>query len=384
MVHALAQPAGKIEEVTLLPPARDPSGYAVMVSAQIEGAAAVRFPLPSIQAIQTSQPLKSMEIAWENLFENKLSRATLSQIGPYRSGMAEPRGAGAAAAVVGLLSITSGGAFLRPAPEQDSPVFFVDHAGRSERVTIDSMQYLDANAGPLLLERTEMVRLSGKSVAVTMVHDGSGLLRSVPGQHPDAVALFSSGGAGRSELGFTYQNGAPLLVQSLWRPGLASVTNLFPLRSDGDVLGSPMRGPTQGGLIERFRVCEAQDRAKTPRVVAPPDEGARRGVVIENTDGVRFAVMASGSMVLYGTSDSPCAGSLEAIPVIGDDTPAVDRDDRVIVRMNDLDHAWYFRTGPSQATEMRRMQCHIDAQLKLPDSVLSGALNEGVIGTIED
>jgi hypothetical protein len=377
MVHGLHQPAGKIEEVVLLAPVRDGNTVSVALSAtQVEGAAAVRFQRAAgagAAGAAAPQAARSMEVAWENLFENKLSHATVGDAGPPPAGASVALGRGGFARV-GLISISNGGLFVRPQLAHDAPIFFVDHRGKVDRSPF--LDFPNRVGDGDDLTAVEAVHEGGRSVPIAFLRNGTGMLRGKLGGRAsdiESISLFphpEAPFAARSQLSFSYLNGAPLLVQTAhFGPTGESVTNIFPFRADGPVLGPLTAGPTQAGVSAHYRPCAAQDRSKTARVVAPAEPGSRRGLLVEGPDGARFAALISEGMVLYGSHDSPCASALEAAPVHEEDTPPAEEHDRALVILSDLEHAWYFRRGANDAVETRSMRCRLDTQAQLPLSV---------------
>lgn len=386
MVHGL--PTGKIEEASLLAPTRDPAGVAVLVQRQIEGAVAIRFPITAAM-LSSAQPLARVEVAWENLYEGKLSRGTIADTGASaQPGLSfQQRGPSVTAqAQVDLASVSAGGTyvrFLRAGGDQDN-LFFVDHRGQIEKQPYPSFPERTLGKRGLAL-RADAVRVDGKTVPFATVRsaessgdeDGAdtlGFFRARPGGGPPEAISIAPGPSSPfgidSNTSFSYQGGQPLFVHlGFTRRTSAWSVDLYPFRADGPVLGAPIHAPSQGVAMDKLRVCNAADRAKTPRIVAGPEPGTRRAIIVEGPDGARFAALVSQSAVLYGTFDAPCVGTLDAVPVQSDDAP-VESTDRVLVPLSDLEHSWFFRVGAGETVETRTMRCKVDPAASVPPAVV--------------
>ena len=405
MVHAQLG-SGKIEETTLLAPVRDPATVAVAVSArangesdQVEGAAAVRF--------STANDRGDLEIAWANLFEGQVSRAVIAGAEPPAPNVnfsprpapvtALPNVSIAGTARVTLLSITAGGIFVRPLlASGDPPLYFVDHRGRVEKSGYPGFPSITLD-GQTLGAVVDAVRVDGKSVPVANVRpdgqahdaltgDSVGLVRARPRGHGfvfDALSLAPSTQSPfrvTTSTGFSYLGDVPLYVVRTESFDGGVAVDLFPFRADGAVVGPSFASPSQLDASVRFRACTAADRAKTPRVVVPPELGTRRAIVIEGPDGARFATLLSDHFALYGTRASPCVAALDGVPVREEDGAIVlDGADGALVYPGDLEHSWFFRVGAEPNTaDARAMRCRVDPNAALPPA-LEAALESGVV-----
>ncbi len=369
MVHGTT--GGKLDVVPLLPRLAKADGVALLAVPQVEGAAAIRFATPSAVAAPRGEPdlahPDAIEVAWENLIEGKLSRATL------RPGPAVPAALGDAAepgiareARPELLSISAGGLYVRPGSGATTPLFFVDHAGRIERSDYSAWP-ASTRLGEPLQVNADAVRVGGVTVPFAIVR---GVAR--PGSNGDrlpatgllgrtrALAIAPSQEAAfDTQTSFSYVGGAPMLVTQT-RFGGQWETLTFPFRAGGLVdEGRP--APTQLRAAERPRVCTADDRAKTPRIVAPAELGTRRAVLVEGPDGARFAALVSSAMVLHGTIDSPCQAALDAAPPAG--VEVGDDGLRAIVSLGEQT-GWLFRGA--RDVDARPMSCRVDPRAVVP------------------
>lgn len=369
-VHAPAAGATKPEELTVLPPVKDTGRIAMMVSPdQIEGVAAARVEL--IPKTDGSSPgVQRIEVGWDNLFDGKLSRGTIPVPKESFPIALEPMFGQVSLLTLPLLSISNGGLFVRVDPAPRSDLFFLDHRGKLDRRSTPILPTSDAQGDDLRM-RFEAVRVD--STSVVLGYQDALVARVQDRGNLDAIALFPPAGSNflpESHLTFSYLNGAPFLVHIGRVPQVgASVVSYFPFRASGPLVGARTGGPSQRLLIERYRPCTSQDRSTTPRIIAPSESGTRRGVLIDGSDGSPFASMVSEGMVLYGTSESPCASVIEGIPA--KEEQRVEGQERALVFLGDPEHSWFFRAGVGDAVEARMMSCKIAPGTPLPPEVQS-------------
>lgn len=394
MIHGSA--AGRIEEAQLLPKLAKADGVAVVALPQVEGAAAMRFVTrepsakPEVIALgrrgdlETAQP-SAIEVAWENLFEGKLSRATLRPTPPITTSFGDSPDPGPAReARPALLSISAGGIYVRPAADDSAEIFFIDHAGKVERSAYAAWptktrlgEPLQVNADAVRVGTTTVPFAIARSAARTTgnndQHAATGLLGRGRG-FGFAIAPAKDGALGLdTHTSFSYAGGAPLLVVETQHAQSGAWDILtFPFRADG-VVGDAKVAPTQARAIEKPRVCTADDRAKTPRIVAPAETGTRRAVLIEGPDGSRFAALASSTMVLFGTDASPCQAALDANPSRNLDPG--EESFRALVSFGEQS-GWLFRGA--KEIEARPMTCRVDPKAEVPQELsrdLDGSAN---------
>ncbi len=364
-VHGPTSGAGKPEEITLLPAVKDTGRIAMAVSSeQIEGVAAVRLELAPRQ--DGSLPgVQRIEVAWENHFEGKISRGTIpAPKDPFPMDL-DPALGQVSLVSLPMLSISNGGVFVRLSHAPQSDVFFLDHRGKVDRQPAPVLPTSDAQGEELLL-RSEAIRV-GNTTAFLGYHDAT-VARLLGQGRFEAVSLFPAAGSPFSpenQLSFSYLDGVPYLVHIGRIPQVGvSQVSVMPMRASGPLLGPRAGGPSQRLLSERFRPCAAQDRAATPRVVAPAEVGTRRGVLIEGPDGSSFASMVSEAMVLHGTSESPCGSVIEGVPARQE--PQGEGQERALVFLGDLERSWFFRSGAGDTVEARAMSCKIVPGTPLP------------------
>ncbi len=360
------------ERRTLFAPARAPEGMAMAVSRQVEGAAALRYVVPSTES---SPELRAIEIAWLNLFTDALVRTRLPSAEPFRPGDFVPSSRGALVAKPNLISIASDGLFLRihASPAKAQSTLFSD-GKRVSRVP------------PLVLPervqgaRHEMARLGGASVALIMKDDGVVLRGSPEGSSwnwsaltlllPDARSFAIS-----QRLEITYLDRSPALQVVTWDDSAAAAA-IYPIQRGPELLGRPTSVPTLKDLGGELLACSTWT---FPRVVSPPLPGTRTPVVVR--DAVEpDQYLLSGQAVLYGTPQQACVASMEARAVAGD---GAGRELSALLFPADMGRAWAFRSsleGGERTIELRPMACQRTAEVTLPAEV-SAAMKSRQAGT---
>jgi hypothetical protein len=147
----------------------------------------------------------------------------------------------------------------------------------------------------------------------------------------------------------------------------------FALRAEGALVEPALAVPSQRDLAERPAACGTAVRDATPRVIARALPGTRHAVIVSDpVDPPR--AMLTGDAVLHGTPEAPCAAGFEVLMVRTNSDRGVD--ERGIVLLDDLEHAWLLRRveapeGGLPRVEYRGMSCRFEPGLEIPDE-LSG------------
>jgi hypothetical protein len=364
---------GRVESSSLLDSAARPEQRAYAVLGQVEGVAAVRYRLP--EAAPTKTALSDVEVSWANFFEGRIVHARLADGGPYVVGDYVSTGARAQRAQPDLVSIATGGLYLRlhQAARTDQPTLFLD--GKQ-------VETLSAPSWPRDARfpgRPEMVHVGGSHVPVLFVGRGAALVRARPRGQSYEFDAYSTGMIDPASFGLVELDNiayvgdrAGLYVEAQDGTGAVAGAKIFPLRADGAVVDPPVLVPTQLSLGERPQACDAERRAHTPRIVAAFQPGTRHPVIVsDSVDGPR--TLLSGFAVLYGTPDAPCAAAYEAFglaPETGQPTR-----DSALIFLDDLEHSVLFRhTGErGSVLEYRNMTCHFEPGLEVPPEVYRAA-----------
>lgn len=356
---------------TLFPPAADPAELAFAMVDQVEGASAIRYRVP--RGGPGDGEISSIEVAWDNRFENVVKRASLGRSLPFRTGDYAAQRARTQLAMPDILSIGVGGIYVRPHAQAGAAqtTYFLD--GRSV-TEIPPLRWPDTPHA----SRDDMVHVGTAHLPIRIQQEGAILTRATRSgsawefssqtlglPHPDAL-----GAAQRSGLAFV--NGASAFyVLSYADSGLPRRGFVFPLQATGPVTGAPIEIPQQLDLSDPPNACNENAIASTPRIVVPAQAGTRHPVIISHRiEPIR--TLLSTEAVLHGTPRAPCLAALAAVPVDMDE-----RDDRTwmyaIVSPGDLEHAWAFRVIYDNAGEKtvsyRNMRCEFDPKAIVPKKV---------------
>jgi hypothetical protein len=357
----------RVDTVMLLPPSARPQGQAFMITSQIEGAAAVRYALPT----SGERRLQNVEVAWDNLFENRVVHTRLRDGGPAVSGDWSHELGAAQTARPDLVSIAERGLYLRL------------HATSKER---QSTYYLDGNGvtelrpiawpqNALRQGRSEMARVGNDHLGILLYAGGAAVVRArqAPGGwqfDAGVTGLAAPQSFGLSmDFGITYLNGrAAFHVELDDLLGRGGTAQIFPLRGEGAVIDAPLRVPTQADLPLQPLPCGSAERQGTARVIAPFLHGTRHPVIVNDAvDAPRL--MLTAEAVLHGTPESPCIAAFSVEPVANE--AGVKPTETALIAPDDLEHAWLFRQMPSVGgagarSEYRAMSCRFSPTLEIP------------------
>jgi hypothetical protein len=363
---------GRMETTPLLAAVARPEMYAYRALPNVEGIAALRYRVPEARPGETR--LLELEVAWHNLLEGRLGRGRLSDAGAYQAGDYRRGDGRSQEARPDLLSIASGGLYVRihHAAKDQQPTFFFD-GKRVATVPAVSWPELEGEG-----HEAEMIHVDGKHVPVRFIGRGSAIARAGQSADRSVFSAYTTGlpAAEDFELaqdwGLSYVDGrAALLVGQRDLTGTLAATWLYPIRASGPVVDAPIAAPTQRDSAERPTRCSPEQRATSPRVVAPYLPGTRHAVVI--ADAVEpLRVLLTGAAVMHGTPDAACVAAFEA-EIVAIDTTTVTENERAIIPLAELDAAWLFRllpaTGEEPRVEARRMSCRFDPNLEVPAEV---------------
>lgn len=360
----------QVEKQQLLKPSDRGPSYALVVSDQVEGVAALRYLVP--EASSDGSRLSGVELAWLNLFEGKLRRATLADAGAYMPGDYVRGARGTQEADPDLLSIAEGGLYLRihRAAGDNQPTLFFD-GQRSESLPATVWPALGLSG-----TRSEMVHVDGEHVPILMVGRGSAVLRSRTKNGQQELSAFALGALDPARFGLAQRAGiayagthAGQVIETFDSAAARAEAQLFPFRAQGEVVGPPLEVPTQLSLPERPERCSAALEAASPRIVAAHYPGTRHPVIVsDGADSVQSFITASA--VLHGTPANPCVSAFDAEPATLEGTPAPTS--RVILPFTDLGHAYVFRAsvqGTTVRMEYHGMSCKLDANAEVPQEL---------------
>ena len=297
-----------LERHELLPAVGDPEHYALSVSQQIEGSAALRYKLPSRRAAKPSY--SDVEVAWDNRIAGVLGHGHLPGEHRPEPGDLESRAERTQRANPGLLSVAGRGIYLRlHRSEHQSTFYFED----------DKVRTVQPAAWPESVRQSEheFLRVADEDVPVLWHEQGRIVVRELRGAGTSSLSAFllsplprqSAGVAQYESIAYTGKNVG--LLSIIADPGgafwSASVVGLGATRA----FELPVRVPLQADLPLVPRPCSALQRQSSPRVVAPAFVGEAREISLEEPGGA-LVTLRTRRAVLHGSVAEPCAAAFEA------------------------------------------------------------------------
>ncbi|HLV67061.1 MAG TPA: hypothetical protein VKY73_14675 [Polyangiaceae bacterium] len=363
-VDVLAASGGRVERIPLLAPADRPEEYAYAVIDQIEGVATVRYRMPESGAA----PSTDVEVAWSNFLDARTVRTRVRHEGVLATSLRNQGPARRAEAE--LVSIASGGLYLRL--DEHSPTLFLD--GR-DVLALTPPSWPKARYPA----RAEMARVGGTHLSLLLVGRGAGVVRAtIPASRGATPKLdaFSTGMVDPTAFGLSqlvniaYAGGvAGLYVEVQDDRDRSARAHVFPFQATGPAVGAPIAVPTQRDLGEQPAACDAERRARTPRVVAAPAHGSRHAVVV--TDAVEGPrTLLTGAAVLHGTPSEPCAAAFSALLVPTESSQSA-RESALVIP-GAAGRSVLFRVIGSREgarLEHRPMTCRFDTSVEVPSEV---------------
>jgi len=371
VVHVRTGAAAQVnvEEVRLLAPERHPEEVAYTFSNQIEGVVALRYPLPGLHGSR-DPTLREVEVAWDNVLFGQGGHAVIRDGGAYRPGDYDNGKTRSKVARPALVSIASGGVYVRlhAALEDAQPAFFAD--GKSVEL-VPSVEWPEearryghadiVHVGrahvPLRIDFGTGTLLYARRAGESWAFDGVALGLSEPRefgvlQHVDIA--YSGDRAG-------------IEVLSSDPFGKEGRGLLWPLRGDASITDEPLAVPTQHDLPHSPRGCSPVERSASPRLVVPFQPGTRHPVLV--TDPIEpMRVLLTGDAVLHGSPTSPCVAAYDA-DLVSSESGATNGE-AAIVMLGSAEHSFLFRTKEATATlEYRTMTCRPDPAAEAPIEV---------------
>lgn len=356
----------RAERVSLLAPTERGKSYAMHVSDQIEGVAAVRYVVPDSSG---SAHLTGVELAWTNLLEGKTRRVSAGDGGAYSPGDYSRDGLGRQEADPALLSIAEGGLYLRlhKAAGDNQPTLFFD-GQRSETVPAVSWPNVGVRG-----THSEMARVDGEHVPLLLVGRGSGVVRARLSSGHQELEAFATGALDPARFGLTQSSNIAYLgqragqvIETFDSASARAEAKLFLFRAKGAVLEPPIDVPTQLSLGDKVERCSAATEASTARIVAAPYPGTRHPVLVSDGGDAPQAFL-TGYAVLHGTPEAPCVSMFDGEPIATDGATAPLA--RVLLPVGDLSRAYLFRVGaqgPEAKLEYHGLSCRLDPSVEVP------------------
>ena len=359
----------RVEREVLLTPNDRGRSFALTVSDQVEGVAALRYVIPDGSG---STHLSGVEIGWVNLFEGRTRRVTLADAGPYAPGDFARGSRGQQEADPALLSIAEGGLYLRihKAAGDNQPTLFFD-GQRVENVPPVAWPTVGVRG-----THSEMAHVDGEHVPLLLVGRGSGVVRASLRGGEQELQAFANGALDPARFGLTQSTNiaysglrAGQVIETFDSASARAEAKLFLFRARGDVLEAPIDVPTQLALDEKVERCAPSVEGSTPRVVAAPYPGTRHPVIVSDGGDAPQAFLTSYA-VMHGTPAAPCVSTFDGEPVAIDGTAAPST--RVLLPLGDLAHAYLFRatvTGIETKLEYHGMSCKLDPSAEVPQEL---------------
>lgn len=365
---AWVAPAGgkRVERRLLLPPSDRGKSYALSVSEQVEGVAALRYVVPESSG---GTHLTGVELGWVNLFEGKTRRVSVGDGGAYAPGDFSRGSLGQQEAEPALLSIAEGGIYLRlhKAPADNQPTLFFD-GQHSEAVPAVSWPSVGVRG-----THSEMAHVDGEHVPLLLIGRGSGVVRAHFQAGQQVLEAYANGAFDPARFGLTQTSNiaysglrAGQVIETFDSASARAEARLFLFRARGAVLDPPIDVPTQLSLPEKVERCTAPVEASTPRVVAAPYPGTRHPVIVSDGGDTPQSFL-TGYAVLHGTPTSPCVSAFDGEPIASEGAAAPAA--RVLLPLTDLAHAYLFRAnvqGSDAKLEYHGMSCKLDPSAEVP------------------
>ncbi len=359
----------RVEREVLLAPSDRGRAFALAVSDQVEGVAALRYVVPDGSG---SSHLTGVELGWVNLFEGRTRRVAVGDGGAYAPGDFARGSRGQQEADPALLSIAEGGLYLRihKAPADNQPTLFFD----GQRV--DSVPPVNWPTVGVRGTHSEMAHVDGEHVPLLLVGRGSGVVRAAFRGSVQELEAYANGALDPARFGLTQSTNiaysglrAGQVIETFDSASAKAEAKLFLFRARGDVLDPPIAVPTQLSLAEKVERCSAGAEASTPRIVAAPYPGTRHPVIV--SDGVDAPqTFLTSYAVMHGTPATPCVSTFDAEPVApaGVALPTT----RLILPLGDLAHAYLFRAtvqGVEVRLEYHLISCKLDPAAEVPQEL---------------
>jgi hypothetical protein len=356
----------RVEREVLLAPSDRGRSFALAVSDQVEGVAALRYVIPDGSG---STHLTGVELGWVNLFEGRARHVKVGDGGAYAPGDFGRGSRGQQEAEPALLSIAEGGLYLRlhKAPGDNQPTLFFD-GQRVESVPAVSWPTIGVRG-----THSEMAHVDGEHVPLMLVGRGSAVVRATLRSGKQELEAFANGALDPARFGLTQSTNiaysglrAGQVIETFDSASAQAEAKLFLFRARGAVLEAPIDVPTQLSLPEKVERCSAGAEAATPRVVAAPYPGTRHPVIVSDGGDAPQAFLTSYA-VMHGTPTTPCVSTFDGEPVSPDGVAVPTT--RVLLPLGDLAHAYLFR-ATAQGTEMRLeyhpISCKLDPGAEVP------------------
>lgn len=302
----------KVKYESLMPAVASPENFALAPSLQVEGIAALRYPVHASSREGTPRSIQA-ELAWLDLQSDTYKRHVIPLPGTFLPSDYDRSRTGSHRARPALLSIASGGIFVRPhaTGRTSQSTLFIDNQGSAS-----TLPFVPWPAGLRRRGRAEMARLAGHPLHLLFVNKGATVVRATQSDRGWSFDAMTTGNPLQTaqtppqwDISYT-PTGVALARATQFADGSSS-SLVFPFQLTGSVLGHPLSTPTQRNLPKLPKPCTAEQIHDTSRVIAAPVPGSQRTVEIRQAFEAT-QVFRTKAAVLFGSPDHPCLSAYEA------------------------------------------------------------------------
>lgn len=322
--------AESLQRETLLAPVPSAENYAFATFPQVEGGAVVRFKKPPshLSTFQTT-----IEVAWDNRFENLIGQGSISGDWGRRPMHFEPGSELSDVARPEYVGVAGDGLYLKLGDENSTNEgsYFFQGSGKSGRVEqifdkawpheVAPLSGWFSRSRALSTARVERIHPYGRAGALLLIAGSRVVVRSgeTSGSSPAlpfTPYLLSS----LTDESSTFAEGVHVAYRGTQIGFLAlQIDNLrgqhrayFVGLGETEAFEPPLAVPLLSDLADVPRACTKQDRQSTPRVIVPAFLGPRRSVRVLGLAGDALE-MDTRRAVLFGSKEQPCVSAFEAV-----------------------------------------------------------------------
>jgi hypothetical protein len=366
-IQAMAGRGHKLDHVTLLAPVPHPQNYAWEVLLQVEGAAALRYPvvLDSSGKPQAGVSMGQIEVVWDNQFETSVKRASLTGLTLRSNDLSPSSGKTPSQAHVQMLSIAPGGIHVCPhalcEPATDS-ILFLRASGPNQTIPFTSWPTHGLGGKPIVISQdlshfrgnhTPLALHTHRALMLTAHLDETGLLdfSTLAYGPPDAKKL----GMDETVRWAYHQRRPTALAYTLVRTSTDSVQSwVIPIgeKPGSNAIGTPFLAPSQAHLSDPPAACTEEQRQNTYRIIGPPVTGSRHPVIIVSGES-RFGMFTQDAL-LHGSPESACVSAFEA--------QAMNR--TALIPVQDMTHSW-LTSNYDRGMSVWPMSCQFQPEAKV-------------------
>jgi len=378
---ARSAPKQRVEMIHVLEPATT-DDVAVMVNAQAEGMAAVRYAIDRDPdgEIKVGRPMRNIDVGWVNLYDAGARRARIAESGVVAAeDLTGWRPGEPAVANASILSVSMGGIYVCPHAAcggTDKLASFIDIAGRARLVSIPKWPSFSFD-GRNMIARGDMIRVEGKDVPLAFVQETVALARAHRadgGYRFDALTFLPESARQdryRVQFSWAFMEGPhtnALSVTLVHPTEAAAYGRIVQFRANDEAVGTVIPAPLLSEAGDPPRACTPSDRKSSYRIVAPTSGGRRHPIRIDMAKD-NPVWMLSDDAVVYGKAGSACVSTFDTITTRPQNSAM-----HALIDVPNPQASWLFEFDPSESTlQWRAMQCAFDPSAQVPDSISTDA-----------